>query len=293
MPGCHLDAPNLLDLFERERVTLGAGVPTIWLGLQEALEKEPKRWKLEPKLRMIVGGAAAPESMLRAYDKLGIELIHAWGMTEMSPLGTVARVPPSLLDKGEDERYRARAKQGPPVPFVDVRARGDTGLVPFDGKTPGELEVRGAWVASSYYDMPDAASRWTPDGWFKTGDVVTIEPDGTIKITDRTKDLIKSGGEWISSVDLENALMGHPAVREAAVIAVPNEKWSERPLACVVLKAEAKASSDELRAFLGERFPKFWIPEAVEFLEAIPRTSAGKFQKSELRERFKGLWSKA
>jgi fatty-acyl-CoA synthase len=213
-------------------------------------------------------------------------------MTEMTPLGTVSRVPPETLDKSEDERYRARAKQGSPVPFVEVRARGENGLVPFDGRTAGELEVRGAWVASSYYDMPESASRWTADGWFKTGDVVAIEPDGTIKITDRTKDLIKSGGEWISSVELENALMGHPSVREAAVIAVPHAKWSERPLAVVVVKAGAKADAAELQAFIGERFPKFWIPEAVEFVDAIPRTSAGKFQKSELRERFKGLWSK-
>jgi fatty-acyl-CoA synthase len=286
-PGPHLDAVSLLDLFEREKVTVGAGVPTIWMGILEALEKEPQRWKLQPGLRMVVGGAAAPEAMIRAFDKHGLEVIQAWGMTEMSPLGTTAKLGPEADGWSEDQRYAARAKQGAPAPFVDLRARGDHGEVPWDGKTPGELEVRGVWVAASYHDNPAASDRWTADGWFKTGDVVTISPEGWIKITDRTKDLIKSGGEWVSSIDLENLIMAHPAVREAAVIGLPHPKWSERPLAVVVVKPGQTLTGEEVKKFLEPKVAKLWLPEAVEFLDSIPRTSAGKFQKTALRERFK------
>ncbi len=288
MPGPHLDAISLLDLFERERVTLAAGVPTIWLGILEALDREPLRWKLSPGLRMVVGGSAAPESMIRAFDKHGLRVVHAWGMTETAPLGSVSHVPPELESGSEDDRYAARAKQGIPSPFIEVRAVGDDGKVPCDGRTPGELEVRGAWVAGSYHQLESERDRWTADGWFKTGDVVTIDALGCIKITDRTKDLIKSGGEWISSVDLENELMGHPAVKEACVIAVPHPKWAERPLAAVVLKEGQVATSDELKAFIGAKFAKFWVPDEVVFVTAIPKTSAGKFLKSALREQFRG-----
>ena len=173
------------------------------------------------------------------------------------------------------------------MPFVEIRARGDEGMCDWDGKSMGELEVRGPWIARAYYNRDDSADRFTDDGWFKTGDIVTIDEDGTIQVQDRSKDLIKSGGEWISSVALESALMGHPAVAEAAVIAIASTKWSERPLAAVVLKAGTTASPDDLRAFLAPSFPKFWLPDAFEFLDAIPRTSAGKFQKSALRARFK------
>ena len=169
----------------------------------------------------------------------------------------------------------------------EIRARGDESLVPWDGRTMGELEVRGPWIARAYYNRPDSADRFTDDGWFRTGDIVTIDKDANIQVQDRTKDLIKSGGEWISSVALECALMGHPAVAEAAVIPVPHPKWDERPLAAVVLKPGQKASPEELRAFLAPSFSKFWLPDAFEFVDAIPRTSAGKFKKSALRERFK------
>jgi fatty-acyl-CoA synthase len=287
LPGPHLDAESLLDLFERERVTVAAGVPTIWLAILEALDKAPERFKLIPGMRMVVGGAAAPESLIRGFDRHGLRVLHAWGMTELSPLGTVAFVRPHLQSAPEDQKYQVRAKQGVPAPFVEIRAVGERGEVPWDGATPGELQVRGPWVAASYYQQTDDDKRWTDDGWFCTGDVVTIDADAYVKITDRTKDLIKSGGEWISSVDLENALMGHPAVREAAVVAVPHPKWGERPLAVVVLREGAGPTPEELKAFLAPRFPSWWLPGGFAFVDAIPRTSAGKFQKSALRETYR------
>ncbi len=285
-PGPHLDAVSLLDLFEREAITLAAGVPTIWLGILDALEKNPGRWKLHDGIRMVVGGSAAPEGMIRAMDKFGLRVIHAWGMTETSPLGTVSHAPSDV--KSEDAQYAIRATQGIPSPFIEVRAVSDSGQVPCDGKSPGELEVRGAWVAKSYHEMPEhSADRWSSDGWFKTGDVVTIDPRGFVKITDRTKDLIKSGGEWISSVELENLLMGHPAIKEAAVVAIAHPKWAERPLAVVVKKDTATVTEDDLKAYLSTKVAKWAVPDAYVFVDAIPRTSAGKFQKSELRERYK------
>ena len=285
-PGPHLDPVSLLDLFERENVTLAAGVPTIWLGILDALEKNPGRWKLRDGIRMVVGGSAAPEGMIRAMDKFGLRVVHAWGMTETSPLGTVSHAPPEVTD--EDERYAYRAKQGIPSPLIELRAVADAGEVPRDGKTPGELQVRGAWVAASYHELPEETERrWTKDGWFKTGDVVTLDSRGYVKITDRTKDLIKSGGEWISSVELENLLMGHPGVKEAAVVAVPHPKWAERPLAVVVKKDAAELTADELKSYLATKVAKWAVPEAYVFVDAIPRTSAGKFLKSELRERYK------
>jgi fatty-acyl-CoA synthase len=286
LPGPLLDAVNLLDLMESERVTVAAGVPTVWMAILEALQKEPGRWNLVPDLRMVVGGSAVPEAMIRAFDRLGLRIVHAWGMTEMSPVGSVSHLGPDALSLSEDERYAVRARQGRPTPWVDIRAVSESGEVPWDGKTVGELHVRGPWVASGYYHNTDARDRWTDDGWFRTGDVVTIAPSGSIKVCDRAKDLIKSGGEWISSVELENALMAHPGVREAAVVAVPHPKWAERPLAAVVLREGVKVSPAELRDFLAPRFASFCLPEAFVFVDAIPRTSAGKFLKSELRERY-------
>ena len=288
MPGPHLDGESLLELFEKEKVTLAAGVPTIWLGILQALDKEPKRWSLTKDMRMVVGGSAAPESVIRGLDKHGLRVVHAWGMTETAPLGSVSHLAPYMDDWSEDDKYAHRAKQGIAPPFVELRAVSDTGVVPHDGKSPGELEVRGAWVAGSYVPPSDEnAIMWTKDGWFKTGDVVTIDGGGCIKVTDRTKDLIKSGGEWISSIDLENLIMGHPAVKEAAVIAVPHPKWDERPLAVVVLKDGASASEADLRAFVAAKVAKFQVPDAFVFVASIPKTSAGKFLKSALRDQYK------
>ena len=288
MPGPHLDPASIVDLFQREKVTIAAGVPTIWMGVLQYLDANPGTFDISSIHSMYVGGSAVPQSLIEAYQRrYGMKIYQAWGMTEMSPLGTVAHVPASISEEPSDEMFRNRAKQGRPVPFVELRARGDDGLVAWDGKSMGELEVRGPWIASAYYNRDDCGDRFTDDGWFKTGDIVTIDEDGTIQVQDRSKDLIKSGGEWISSVALECALMGHPAVAEAAVIPVAHPKWDERPLAAVVLKPGATATPAELRDFLAPQFAKFWLPDAYEFVDAIPRTSAGKFKKSELRERFK------
>jgi fatty-acyl-CoA synthase len=288
MPGPHLDPASLVDLFQRERVTITGGVPTIWMGVLQYLDAHPGEFDLSSIQAMYVGGSAVPQSLIEAFQrKYGLRIIQAWGMTEMSPLGTTGHLPSWLLDAPDEARFAFRAKQGRPAPFVEIRARNEDGIVPWDGQTMGELEVRGPWIASAYYHRDDCADRFTDDGWFKTGDIVTIDRDATIQIQDRSKDLIKSGGEWISSVALECALMGHPAVAEAAVIPVMHPKWAERPLAAVVLKPGADASPADLRGFLAPQFPKFWLPDAFEFIDAIPRTSAGKFKKSELRERFK------
>jgi fatty-acyl-CoA synthase len=291
-PGPHLDAVNLLDLYESEKVTLSAGVPTIWMGLLQALQKEPNRWALQKNLRMVCGGAAAPESMIRAFDRFGLRVIHGWGMTETSPLGAVNFIKHELDDLGADEQYAVRAKQGVPPPLVEVRTMGESGEAPWDGKTMGELQIRGPWVAASYHELPAEQDKWTDDGWFRTGDIAIMDPHGYIKIADRIKDLVKSGGEWISSVDLENALVSHPAVQEAAVIGVPHPKWDERPLAVVVLKAGKAATAGELRAHLAPQFAKFWLPDDVVFVDTIPKTSTGKMLKATLREQYQHAFVK-
>jgi fatty-acyl-CoA synthase len=287
LPGPHLDAASLLDLITRERVTIIAGVPTIMLGLLAALDANPGAYDVSSVRTALVGGSAVPVSLIRSFkERHGVMILQGWGMTETAPLASVGSVPPELAGAGKDELYRYRARQGRPAPFIEVRARGEAGIVPCDGIAMGEIEIRGPWVVSAYYDSPESADRFTDDGWFRTGDIASIHPDGGIEIRDRSKDLIKSGGEWISSVALENALMGHPAVAEAAVIACAEPKWQERPLAVVVCRAGQTTTHEELTAYLLTQFPKWWMPDATEFVEAIPRTTAGKFLKSALRERF-------
>ena len=292
--GPHLDPASILELYQSERVTVTAGVPTIWMGLLQYLDQHPRAYDLSSMRHLIVGGSAVPEAMIRAFqERHGLTIIQAWGMTETSPLGSVSRLTSELEEAPLDARYAYRAKQGMPAPFVEIRARGEQGLVPWDGRSMGELEVRGPWVAAAYYESPEGRVQFTDDGWFRTGDVVSIDRSGYITIQDRAKDLIKSGGEWISSVALEGALMGHPDVAEAAVIAVPHPRWLERPLAAVVLKEGRTASEDDLRAFLAPHFAKWWIPEQIVFVPSIPRTSAGKFAKSALREQFRGIFPAA
>ncbi len=287
-PGPHLDPTSVLDLIIRERVTLTAGVPTVWLGMLQELDRQPGTHELGALRAVVIGGSAAPASLIRGYkERHGIDIVHAWGMTEMTPLGTLCNLPPSLEEAPLDERCRYRARQGSPLPFVEIRARADDTIAPWDGQTMGELEVRGPWIARQYYNFEGPDDRFTEDGWFRTGDIVTIDRHGCIEIADRAKDLVKSGGEWISSVALENALMAHQAVAEAAVIAVPHPKWDERPLAVVVLRKGQQATADELLAFLAPQFAKWWLPDAVEFAPEIPRTSVGKFKKSVLREQFR------
>jgi fatty-acyl-CoA synthase len=288
-PGPHLDAPSLLELVASEKVTFTAGVPTIWLGILDALDKNPGRWDTSSLQAMVVGGAAAPPAMIDAFDKRHkLKVVHAWGMTEMTPLGTVSRLKPKLAAGSDADKLKRLATQGLAVPLVDMRAVGEDGqAVPWDGKSMGELHVRGPWVAKSYFQNPIEADKFTMDGWFRTGDIVTIDADGYMRITDRSKDVIKSGGEWISSVDLENALMGHPSVKEAAVVGLPHPKWTERPVACVVLREGSQALPAELREYLEPMFAKFCLPDAFVFMAAIPRTAAGKFLKSALREQLK------
>lgn len=286
-PGPHLHPDDLLPLLESEKVTVSCGVPTIWLGMVQILEKNPGKWKFQPGLRLTVGGSAVPESLIRAYAKLGIEIIQGWGMTETSPLATIAKVTQTQGAVSDDERFATHATQGYPLPLVDLRILGDEGEQPWDGSAVGEIQVHGPWITGSYHNLPASQDSFTEDGWLRTGDVAAVTPLGFVKITDRTKDLIKSGGEWISSVDLENAIMGHPAVAEAAVIAVPHPKWAERPLAVIVFKKDAKATSEELKQFLSGKFAKWAVPDGYAFVEAIPRTSTGKFLKTKLREQFR------
>ena len=251
-PGPHLAPDKLLDLYVSEGVNVSAGVPTIWLGILQCVQAEPDRWPLREGMRMVVGGSAAPTSLIRSMDQFGMRVIHAWGMTETTPLGSVSVLQPRHDGLSEDGQLAIRAKQGVASAFVDMRIIDDDGKeVAWDGVHMGELQVRGPWIASSYFENTDAADKWTADGWFRTGDVVTIDEGGYMQITDRTKDLVKSGGEWISSVALENALMGHPALAEAAVIGVPHEKWSERPIGVIVAReGQAVPSKDTLNAYL-------------------------------------------
>jgi fatty-acyl-CoA synthase len=287
---------DIIEIVHHERVTLIGAVPTVWIAIQAILEKEPK-WDISSIRCIPIGGSAAPKSLIQLFDKeYGAYMLHAWGMTEMTPLGTVCR-PRSYTDSlPEEERYNIRAKQGAMVAGVDMRIVDEGGKIqPWDGKSAGEIQVRGPWVTSGYYNNPSGAAQFTEDGWFRTGDVASIDPEGYVQITDRTKDLIKSGGEWISSVDMETAIMDHPKVLEAAVIAVPHPQWQERPLACVVPKPEFKAelTAQEIMEYLTSRVAKWWLPDEVVFIDAVPKTSVGKFDKKILRERFKGWKPKA
>jgi fatty-acyl-CoA synthase len=295
-PGPHLHPDDLLDLMQLEPPTMSLGVPTIWLTLIQAYERglaeQPGRWKLPSGMRSLVGGAAVPESLIRAYARHGIDIMQGWGMTETSPLATVSARTVALQDKGEEEHYKRAAMAGMPVPLVELRIRKDEEVsagadAPWDGQTMGEVQVRGPFITGSYHEVPVSEDKFTADEWLRTGDVATVDELGFLRITDRTKDLIKSGGEWISSVDLENALMAHPAIAEAAVIATRDEKWGERPLACIVFRpgreAEAQALNEHL---LGHGFAKWQLPDRYEAMDAIPRTSTGKFWKLKLRERY-------
>ena len=287
-PGPHLQPRDLAELIQGEKVTVTAGVPTLWLGLLALLGKE--RYDLGSLRAMIVGGAAAPQSMIEAFEKQhGLTVIHAWGMTEMTPLGTVSRLKSYQMDLPEAERFAIRARQGLPSVGVEIRAVDELGQeVPWDGKTIGELQVRGPWIIRSYYNDERSAESFM-EGWFRTGDVVTIDPEGTIQIVDRTKDLVKSGGEWISSQQLENDIMAYPKVLEAAVIAVPHPKWQERPLACVVPKPDYKDSltKEEIYEHLRPRYPKMYLPDDIVFIETVPKTSVGKFDKKVLRAQYR------
>ena len=291
-PGPHLHPDDLLDLMQLEPPTLSLGVPTIWMSLiqtyEAALTTQPGRWKLPAGMRSLVGGAAVPEALIRAFDKHGIWILQGWGMTETSPVCTISYPKAELRDAPMDERYRRAAMAGIPVPLVDLRIRNDQGgNADWDGQQVGELQVRGPFITGSYHHVPVQEDKFSADGWLRTGDVASVDSLGFVRITDRTKDLIKSGGEWISSVDLENALMAHPGIAEAAVIAIPDDKWSERPLACVVAKPGHAPQTAELADHLIKMgFAKWQVPDRYEWIAAVPRTSTGKFYKLKLREMF-------
>jgi fatty-acyl-CoA synthase len=279
---------DIVELTEAERVTVVGAVPTVWIGVNELCEREGHDIS---SIRCIpIGGSAAPRRLIEVFDKkYGAQMLHAWGMTELSPVGTTSRLKSYMEDWPDEQKYAVRAKQGYASVCVDLRIVDEQGrIAPWDGRTMGEIQVRGPWVTSGYYRSPESADRFTPDGWFRTGDVAVIDPEGYIQITDRTKDVIKSGGEWISSVDLENLIMAHPKVLEAAVIAVPHPKWAERPLACVVPKPECRdiLTADEIIEFLRPQVARFWLPDDVVLIDAVPKTSVGKFDKKVLRERF-------
>ena len=285
MPGPHLDGASLYALFEEEGVTMSAGVPTIWLGLLQYLQAN--KLKLSTVKRLVIGGSAAPPAMIRAFDEhYGITVLHAWGMTEMSPLGTVNTYKNKHLALPADERDRIRLKQGRSIFGVELKiVDGDGRELPRDGKAFGDLLVRGPWITSGYYK----AEGGNPlrDGWFPTGDVATLDADGYMQITDRSKDVIKSGGEWISSIDLENIAVAHPAVAEAAVIGAAHPKWDERPLLVVVRKPGQEVGREELIAFYEGKVAKWRIPDDVIFVDDLPHTATGKLSKLQLRDRLR------
>src|SRR5665213_2388811 len=263
LTGPFADGEGLLDLMVGERVTVTSGVPTVWFGVLEALEKFPGRWKFDWPARVHVGVDSASASLMRGFDRHGITVICSWGMTETTPVGSSCHLRPSMDRWSDGKKYSQRTKAGTPAAFLEARVvRQDGSEAPCDGCSVGEIEVRGPWVAAAYYNLPEEADKWSSDGWLRTGDMGQMDQYGYMKLVDRSKDLIKSGGEWISSVDLENALMGHPSVREAAVIGVPHPKWAERPLAVVVLIEGAEVNPAELREFLAAKFAKWQLPDA-------------------------------
>jgi fatty-acyl-CoA synthase len=288
MPGPDLSPKAIADLIVDEKVTIAAGVPTIWMGVLPELKGRDTS-----SLRAIpCGGSAVPRALSEAYrEQTGLPILQAWGMTETSPIASVGRIK-STLDAELDDDGRADLRTTVGQPSICVEPRivrpGSTEALPWDGESSGELQVRGPWIAAEYYNDDRSPESFTEDGWLKTGDVATIDRHGYMRLVDRTKDVIKSGGEWISSVDLENELMGHPKVAEAAVIGVPHPKWAERPLACVVVKPGEELTKEEVLAFLEDKVAKWWLPDDVAFVEEIPKTSVGKFSKKDLRDKFQG-----
>ena len=284
-PGPDLSPEAIIGLIEGERVTLAAGVPTIWMGVLAKVEGRD----LSSLTRVLCGGSAVPKALSEGFrTRVGVPMTQAWGMTETHPLASVARVASRYAGRPEEELADLRATQGIMVPGVELRIvdPATEEELAWDGEARGELQARGPWVARDYYNDPRSKESFTEDGWLRTGDVATMSPDGYIRLVDRTKDLIKSGGEWISSVGLENELMAHPDVAEAAVIAVPHERWVERPLACVVVRPGASPTKEDLLAFLEGRVARWWLPDDIRFIDEVPKTSTGKFSKKDLRDRF-------
>ncbi len=286
-PGPSPNAEDLVGLIENEGVTITAGVPTVWLNVMEYVEEHDS--DLSSLDLVVVGGSAAPKSMIKWFDDRDVELLHAWGMTEMSPLGSVAHLKYNLKDEEYEKQLEHRVKQGLLLPGLEIKVVDDTGSeVAWNGEEFGELMVRGPTVTKEYFERPDANEEDFEDGWLKTGDVVTVDEEGYIKIVDREKDVIKSGGEWISSVELENAIMAHDSVSEAAVVGVPHDKWQERPVAFVVPNGADGSDdlSEEIMDLLREEYPKWWLPDAIEYIDEVPKTATGKFSKKDIRDQY-------
>jgi fatty-acyl-CoA synthase len=285
LPGPKLDGPSICELLTDEVVTMTAAVPTVWLALLQYLEQTGKT--LPHMKRVLIGGSACPRSMIETFEKkYDVQVIHAWGMTEMSPLGTMATLKHHIAEMPWDKQLDYKCKQGHPVFGVEMKIVDDNNKeMPRDGKAFGRLKVRGPAVAKGYF-RGEGQDAFDADDWFDTGDVATIDVDGYMTITDRSKDVIKSGGEWISSIEIENIAVGHPSVAEAAVIGVRHPKWDERPLLIVVLKPGKTATREELLAYLTGKIAKWWMPDDVQFVEEIPHTATGKIQKTVLREQF-------
>ena len=286
-PGPQMTPKAIAGMLERHRVTVTGGVPTIWMGMIPLLGDHD----LSSLRAILCGGSAAPRSLSETYrEKIGLPLLHAWGMTETSPLATVCSRRSYFDDLDEEGQADQRARQGPAAPLVDLRiVDPETGRTqPWDDQATGEVQAAGPWIAKEYYKGEGGGVQFTDDGWLRTGDVAAVDKYGSIRLVDRTKDLIKSGGEWIGSVELENEIMSHPKVAEAAVIAIPSEKWVERPLACVVVKEGETLTADDVLEHLKTRVAKWWLPDGVEFIDEVPKTSVGKFSKKTLREKFEG-----
>jgi fatty-acyl-CoA synthase len=287
-PGPAPDPADLAALIEEEGVTISAGVPTVWLGLREYIE-EGNHVDLSTLDTVIIGGAAAPQALIEWYDERDVEVLHAWGMTELSPIGTVSHLKSDLRDADYDTQVNKRSKQGLVAPGLEFEVIDENGEeIAWDGEEFGELRIRGPWVTKEYFKRPEANEEEFVDGWLKTGDVVTVDEDGYMQLVDRTKDVIKSGGEWISSVELENAIMAYDGVSEAAVVGVPHERWQERPVAFVVVAdgIDRDELVERIEAGLRDDYPKWWVPDAVEFIDEVPKTATGKFSKKDLREQY-------
>jgi fatty-acyl-CoA synthase len=287
MPGPNMTPQAIVSMLERHKVTVTGGVPTIWMGIQPMLADHD----LSHLRTIICGGSAVPKALSKAYrEAIGVPMLQAWGMTETSPIATISTLRSHHDGLTEDERDDARARQGYPAPLVELRiVDPETGAPQsWDDVASGEVQAAGPWIAKEYYRGEGGGAQFTDDGWLRTGDVASVDAQGSFRLVDRTKDLIKSGGEWIGSVELENEIMAHPKVAEAAVIAVPHEKWVERPLACVVVKEGESLTPEDIIEFLTPRVAKWWLPDAVEFIDEVPKTSVGKFSKKTLREKFGG-----
>jgi fatty-acyl-CoA synthase len=284
MPGAALDGASLHRLFEEEGVTVSAGVPTVWMGLLNHVKSHDLKFRTFRET--IIGGSACPPAMIESFERdYGVTVVHAWGMTEMSPLGTMCRLKGKHLKLSAAEQFAIKVKQGRPIFGVELEILdGDGKSLPHDGKAFGNLMVRGPWILEHYFRETETALQ---DGWFATGDVATIDADGFMQITDRSKDVIKSGGEWISSIDLENVAVAHPAVLEAGVIGIAHPKWDERPLLIVVKKKDADVTKEELLAFLQGKIAKWWMPDDIVFVDQLPHTATGKLLKTKLREEFR------